>query len=119
MSSGTGKTGASLRELQCFEQRGLSEISHSSRGNQTPPETDQYILRQDIRRQGRSVHLIHPFDADYVDHTPKQKETSQLAELCESLDKSLSDRSLISQQFKYDDIKRPIYCPPSTYLLLT
>jgi len=117
MSSGTGKTSASLRESQCLEQCKLSEISHSSRGCQTPPDTDQQILRQDVCRQGRSVPLIHPLDADYADHTPMQKENSQLAELCESLSNRLSDRPLISQQ--YDDIKRPVYCPPSFYLTLT
>jgi len=74
-----------------------------------PPETDQQVLRQDIRRQGQPVPLIHPLDTDYVVHTPKQKETSQLAELCDTLDKSLDNRSL---QSKYDDIKRPVYCPP-------
>jgi len=83
------------------------------------PDADQQILRQDIRRQGQSVPLIRPLDADHVDHTSKQKETSQLVELCESFDKSLSDHSLVSQQFKYDDIKRPVCCPPLIYLPLT
>ena len=43
---------------------------------------------------------------------PKQKETSQLAALCEAL----SNRSVVSQQFNYDDIKRPaIFTLQSTY----
>ena len=49
---------------------------------------------------------------------PKQKETSQLAELCGGLSGRLSDRSLVPQQFKYDEIKRPVYGSPSIYLPL-
>lgn len=50
---------------------------------------------------------------------PKQKETLQLAGLCDILGNRLSDRSLNSQQYSYDDIKRPVHYPLSIHLPLT
>jgi len=50
---------------------------------------------------------------------PKQKETSQLAELCDTLRNRLSDRSLVSQQDNYDEIKKSVHHPPSIHLPLT
>lgn len=49
---------------------------------------------------------------------PKQKETSQLAELCDALRNCLSDRSLVSQQDNYDEIKKSVHYPPSIHLPL-
>ena len=45
---------------------------------------------------------------------PKQKESSQLTDLCDDLIKRLSDRSLVPQQSGYGDIKRSAYCPSSS-----
>lgn len=49
----------------------------------------------------------------------KQKELSQLVNLCGTLNNHLGDRSLILQQSNYDDIKRPVHHSPSTHLPLT
>ena len=48
--------------------------------------------------------LIRPFDTNCGGHVPKQKETSQLAELCRTLSNRLSDHP-----HGYNDIKRPVH----------
>lgn len=50
---------------------------------------------------------------------PKQKETSQLAKLCDAINNRLGDRSPISQEPNYDDIKRSVNYLPSVHLPLT
>lgn len=51
--------------------------------------------------------------------SPKQKETSQLADQCETLGNRLNDRSFILQQPNYDGTKRPVHLPPPIHLPLT
>ena len=48
------------------------------------------------------------------DPPPKQKETSQLGEVCNDLSKYLRD----PQQSNYDNIKRPVRRPSSFYIPL-
>ena len=119
MSSGTVGTIASLRESQYFKQRGPSEISRF-------PEDVKQLLEQIKKRCGKvSVAKVNPPPSSIPlmlivrSVPPKQEETSQLAKLCDALNNLLSDRSLISQQPNYDDIKRPVHGPPSIHLPLT
>jgi len=119
MSSGVPGTSASLGKSQYFKQHGLSEISRSS-------EDIKRLLQQIRKLCGKiSVAKVNPPPSSIplmliVQSTPpNQKETSQLAELCDALSNRLSDRSLISQQPNYDDIKKPVHSPPSIHLSLT
>jgi hypothetical protein len=119
MSSEAGETSASLRESQYFKQYGLSEIP-------ILPEDVKQLLghisnlcgKLHVAKVNLSLSSIPPM-LIMRSHTPKQKETSQLAELCDVLRNRLSDRSLISQQDNYDEIKRLVrYYPPSIHLPL-
>ena len=119
MSSGAGETSESLRE---------SRYSKHYQGSEIP------ILSGDVKQLLGSISnlcgKIHVAKVNLFPSSiplmlivrstpPKQKETSQLAELCDTLKNRLSDRSLVSQQDNYDEIKKSVHYPPSIHLTLT
>lgn len=115
MTTVVGDPSAKPRESQCFKWRGLSEISHSCRGCSPTREQDPRPLQTDIHRQGKPPLFIHSLDADRAVHPLEQKESSRLVDLCNNITKRLNDHSLVPQQSKYEDIRRPAYCPLSSY----